>query len=291
METMIRVADRLGILTDEVSPKLDEALDWIRARGFKHVELRVVDGANIMNAGDEQLDGIRQRVEEAGLFISAVASPVFKCPLDPDRPVQTGDTFGQSAADTVESHFRLLDRAFGIAERLGASRIRIFSFWREAEPQAHEDEIVKHLARAAAAAERKGMLLLLENEPSCNGGNAREVGTLAERVNHPALRVLWDPGNEQYTGSPAFPDGYERVKHVLAHVHLKDAIAAEDGSRCVPIGQGGVDFAGQLAALAKDGYDGLFTIETHYIPEGGTQADGSEQTWMGLQRVLEQTGQ
>lgn len=288
---MVPVTERLGILTDEVSPKLDEALEWIRARGFRHVEIRMVDGFNIMNATDEQLDGIRRRVEEAGLFISGIASPVFKCPLDPDRPVQTGDTFGQSAADTVEDHFRLLDRAFRIAGRLGTSRIRIFSFWREMEPEAHEDEIVEHLAKAAAAAERAGIVLLLENEPSCNGGHANEVGRLAERVDSPALRVLWDPGNEAYTGRRAFPDGYDCVKHVLAHVHLKDAAVTEAGSRCVPIGRGTVDFAGQFAALAKAGYDGLFTIETHYVPDGGTQADGSEQTWAGLQNILSQMEQ
>ncbi len=40
--------DRLGILTDEVSPKLDEALVWIRDNGVKHVEIRMVNGKNIM---------------------------------------------------------------------------------------------------------------------------------------------------------------------------------------------------------------------------------------------------
>jgi sugar phosphate isomerase/epimerase len=149
---------------------------------------------------------------------------------------------------------------------------------------------VAHLKQAADAAERKGMMLLLENEPSCNGGNAEEVGRLVERVASPALKVLWDPGNEAYAGCKAFPDGYVKVKHVLAHVHLKDAKVVEGKAQCVPIGQGSVDFVAQLQALAADGYEGLFTIETHYVPEGGTKADGSELTLAGLRKVSLSSG-
>jgi sugar phosphate isomerase/epimerase len=69
------------------------------------------------------------------------------------------------------------------------------------------------------------------------------------------------------------------VKDVLAHVHLKDAYIRQDGTpRCVPLGSGNVPFIPQLRALSADGYDGLFTIETHYKPEGGSAKTGSRMT-------------
>lgn len=279
--------DRLGILTDEVSPRLDEALSWIRERGLRHVEIRMVDGKNVMALTDEEAEDVRKRVEAHGLFVSGIASPVFKCPLDPSRKVAGGDTFGQAAGEGVEHHFGLLERALRLAELLHTDNIRIFSFWREEEPSLYEAEIVRHLRRAAETAERGGKRLLLENEPSCNGGVAEEVGRLAALTASPALKVLWDPGNEAYAGRKAFPDGYEAVKGNLAHVHLKDAVDLGDGkAKCVPIGQGSVDFVGQLAALERDGYAGLFTIETHHVPEGGTQADGSALTLDGLRRLF-----
>jgi sugar phosphate isomerase/epimerase len=280
------IADRLGIITDEVSPKLDEALDWIAAQGLKHAEIRMVNGRNVMALDDEELACVKKEVSRRGLYVSSIASPVFKCALDPSRKVGSGDTFGQSEKEDVESHFRLLDRAFVIAGLLGAGRIRIFSFWREEEPQRCEGEIVAHLKRAAAEAERRGIMLLLENEPACNGGFAAEVGSLAAAVASPSLRVLWDPGNEAYTGRIAFPDGYDAVRPFLAHVHLKDARIDEAGvASCVPPGKGRVDYVGQLAALQRSGYSGLFTIEPHYVPPGGMPADGAMLCLQGVREL------
>jgi L-ribulose-5-phosphate 3-epimerase len=282
--------DRLGVLTDEVSPNLREALDWAAENRLKHVEIRMVDGVNVIDLPDETLAQIRRETERRGLFISAVASPVFKCALDPSRPVASGDTFGQREED-ISAHYRKLNRAVEIAKRLGTAKIRIFSFWRERDPLLYEADIVKHLTAAASIAESQNVTLLLENEPSCNGGYAEEVGRLARSVSSGAMKVLWDPGNEAYGGKSAFPEGYAAVKDVLGHVHLKDAILDADGKpRCVPIGSGSVPFADQIAALERDGYKGLYTIETHYIPEGGTAAEGTRMTLEGLRRILSSEG-
>lgn len=271
--------DRLGILTDEVYPDdFAKSLEWIAEQGLKHIEVRVVDGVNIANMSDEEADAVRRAVDAKGLSVSAIASPLYKCALDPSRPVASGDVFGQ-AEESVEAHHAKLHRVIAIAKRLGTRNIRIFSFWREQEPDNYFAEIVAHLKRAAEVAEREGVLLLLENEPACNGGFAEEVGKLARAVGSPALKVLWDPGNEAYGGKPAFPAGYGHVKDVLAHVHIKDAYVRPDGSsRCVPVGSGNVPFIAQLRALQEDGYDGLFTIETHFAPEGGTKQAGSRMT-------------
>ncbi|PYI52137.1 sugar phosphate isomerase/epimerase family protein [Paenibacillus flagellatus] len=273
------VLDRLGILTDEVYPDhFAKSLDWIAEQGLKHIEVRVVDGVNIANMSDEQVADVRRQVEARGLSVSAIASPLYKCALDPTRPVATGDVFGQ-AEESVEAHHEKLHRVIAIAKQLGARGIRIFSFWREREPERYFDDIVAHLKKAAAVAEREGVLLLQENEPACNGGFADEIGRIVRAVGSPAMKALWDPGNEAYGGRPAFPEGYEAIKDVLAHVHIKDAYVRPDGtSRCVPVGSGTVPFIAQLRALAEDGYDGLFTIETHFAPEGGTKAAGSRMT-------------
>lgn len=279
--------DRLGVLTDEVSPNLDTALDWVVQQGLKHVEIRTLDGINVMDLEDAAIVLIRSAIEERGLFVSALASPVFKCTLDSDHPVTIGDTFGQQE-ESVEAHFGKLVRAIEIAKGLGTPYIRIFSFWRERIPLLLEEEIVGYLKRAAAIAEQEEIILLLENEPACNGGFAAEIGRMITLTSSPALKALWDPGNEAYGGKSAYPEGYSHISSVLGHVHLKDAIIGEDGiPHCVPIGSGTVHFADQIAALEREGYQGLYTIETHYIPPGGTAADGTLQSLEGLRQVLE----
>ncbi|WP_020620399.1 sugar phosphate isomerase/epimerase family protein [Paenibacillus daejeonensis] len=278
--------EALGVLTDEVSESLVEALDWAVENELKHVELRVVDGVHVMDMSDEALTEARRQVELRGLFISAIASPVFKCALSPERPVSSGDTFGQQEED-VAAHFIKLERALDIASLLGTSRIRIFSFWREQNPQREWEMIISHLREAAARAAGQGVQLLLENEPSCNGGYAEEVAELVAAVASPALRALWDPGNEAYGGRTAYPDGYAAIREAIGHVHLKDARIRENGTpECVPLGRGAVALREQLAALEEDGYDGLYTLETHYIPLGGTKREGTDLTLKGLRELL-----
>lgn len=277
--------DRVGILTDEVSADFEDALDWVVANRLKHVEVRVVNGRNIATLGDDDVRSVRGSVEKRGLFVSAISSPVFKCALDPNRQVASGDRFGQQE-ESVEAHFSKLQRVIAIAKLLGTRRIRIFSFWREIDPAAHREPIVAQLRVAAKIAADADVELLLENEPACNGGFAAEVGDLVRAVNSPSLRALWDPGNEVYGGKEAYPAGYGRIRDILSHVHLKDACHRQDGSaRCVPMGSGDLALLGQLRALKADGYAGLFTIETHFVPAGSSQKTGSQMSLDALRTL------
>lgn len=279
--------DRLGVISDEVSANLIEALDWIQAEGLKYVELRMIDGYNISSLSDEQVARVALEITKRGLKVSALASPLFKCALDPSRPVASGDRFGQEE-ESVGAHFAKLERTIQIAEMLGTINIRIFSFWREQDPSAHWDEIVVHLKKAAQLAERAGITLLLENERSCNGGYAFEIASLVKEVHSSSLRALWDPGNEAQGKHWSFPAVYDEVKDLLSHVHLKDAVIdpISGKPRCVPIGSGRVPYLTQIMELEKNGYRGLYVIETHYVPEGGTKLDGTKQSLEGLRQLL-----
>ncbi|MHA6484687.1 sugar phosphate isomerase/epimerase family protein [Paenibacillus sp. strain BS8-2] len=282
------VLNRLGVLTDEVSDRYEEALDWAAEQGLSHVEVRMVGGRNVAELTDEEATEIRRQAEARGLYISAVASPLFKCALDPGRLVATGDTFGQKE-ESVEAHHDKLHRVIEIAKRLGTHRIRIFSFWREEDPRLHTEEIAVHLRKAARIAASEGVELLLENEPSCNGGVAEEVAAIVRAVDSPALRALWDPGNEAHTGREAYPAGYDALKKLVGHVHLKDAYVGQNGKgRCVPLGSGTVPVIAQLRALTADGYEGLFTIETHFTPAGGSRMTGTRITLEALKALLKE---
>jgi hypothetical protein len=63
------------------------------------------------------------------------------------------------------------------------------------------------------------------------GVNARHVADFLALVNHPCLRAIWDPGNEQgdAQASDAYPAGYETLKPWIVHVQLKDVKRLADG--------------------------------------------------------------
>jgi sugar phosphate isomerase/epimerase len=105
------------------------------------------------------------------------------------------------------------------------------------------------------------------------------------------LKVVWDPANAFVSGEDsAFPDGYEAVKPYMAHVHIKDARLLDPESGLTAwerIGDGVVDYRGQLKALIDDGYTDIISVETHYSPPGKTPAEATRLTAEGLRQVLD----
>lgn len=259
------------MLTDEVSENFAEALDWAGRKGLRWVEVRTVDGRSAVDLPDAELARAGAEIEKRGLRVSGVATSLFTGPLDP-------------SADRGEAVELRLPRAIEAAKRLGTGRVRIYSFRREETPRKRFAEVVACLKRAAAVAEKAGALLLLENDPACNGGYAEEVANLVRAVDSPALRALWNPGNETFGGRVAYPEGYILLKGLFEHVRLGDCAADAEGIPFrVPVGRGRVPLGGLLRALERDGYRGPFTLES-----GG--ARGPEESLEGLETMLAQAG-
>jgi sugar phosphate isomerase/epimerase len=52
------------------------------------------------------------------------------------------------------------------------------------------------------------------------------------------------------------------------------------------VGEGLIDFRGQLAALRNDGYDGTMSLETSYSRPDGNKVESTRECLEGLFRVL-----
>jgi sugar phosphate isomerase/epimerase len=115
-----------------------------------------------------------------------------------------------------------------------------------------------------------GVTLALENEPVCTIGTGAEAAALfADADALEGLTVLWDPGNAACLGEQPYPSGYSALRATgapISHVHIKDlALAADVAGKpmFVPVGEGTVDYVGQLQALVADGYRGALSLEPH----------------------------
>jgi sugar phosphate isomerase/epimerase len=91
---------------------------------------------------------------------------------------------------------------------------------------------------------------------------------VVEAVGSPLVRALWDPGNDIWDplSEAPFPEGYNIIKPVMAHMHLKDGTRKSGKAEGAPVTKGDVDFEGQFRALIADGYSGYVSLETHYRP-------------------------
>lgn len=278
---------RLSVITDEISMDLAYAIDVMKEYDCTGVELRSIGGTNISNISDAQADEIKKIVTEKGMEVVALASPLFKCELGGGIAEGTG-RLHEATQRTVDEQMDVLVRCGKYAKMLGTKYIRTFAFWRRGEqtPQI-EDAVAAGMADAIKYAEDNDLVLLLENEHDCYMGTGAETARFLSRFNSPALRACWDPGNAYFAGEIPFPDGYNAIRNYISHVHIKDAELLASGKyRFIVVGDGEIDFKGQLAALKADGYEGYLSIETHYRPFGGTPEQGSRLSLQGLKKLL-----
>ena len=123
------------------------------------------------------------------------------------------------------------------------------------------------IRKAVPLLKKDDIILAIENDPSVYASDAQKLAEIVKRINSPYVGILWDPGNELWNvqNEKPYPDGYRIVQPHVVHVHIKDAIKSEgEKTSAVRLGDGQVDYHGQLAALLEDHYDGFITLETHY---------------------------
>jgi sugar phosphate isomerase/epimerase len=282
---------RIGAVTDEFSPDLAIALPAMREIGMVGAELRVIGGKNVMDLTNAELDAALEQIEKNGLRVVSIASPLLKCTLpnapDVDSRFQK-DIF--ASRHTFEDQGRLAERAFEIAKRSGARVIRVFSYWRTVDPEAVFERVVHALQELADLAAQQDVIIGLENEHACNIATAQETARVLAAIDHPNLQVVWDPANAYVSGEKPYPSGYKLLETArIAHVHAKDCTLEDHHPVWQPLGEGDIDWEGQLDALAEDGYNGFIHLETHWPGPNGNKLEGSKICGRNLRRMVAAT--
>ena len=253
----------IGAVTDVFSPDVAVAAPAMRALGMRGAELRKVAGRNILEATNEELDRAIRALRENRLETIAIASPLLKCALK----------------DWAEQS-RLAERAFEIAAATGAKIVRVFSGLRVAEPGKAFERVVDLLQDLADKAGRRGLIVGLENDRACNIATAQEMGGVLAAIDHSNLQVVWDPAAAYISGEKPFPSGYQMLDATrIALVHAKDCTLEGHKPVWEPLGDGDIDWQGQIDALAEDHYDGFIDLETYW--------PGVEQCAKNLKKMVE----
>lgn len=245
---------RLSVVTDEIDEDLSRALDVCGDLGIATVELRSVDGRNIVEHSPASRDRIARLIEKRRVRVCAIASPFLKC----------------DATEDLRGQWHELEQAVSIARDLGAPLVRAFSFWRVGRPGAVAPRLVAALRTAASVAAEAGLRLVIENEHSCNVATGTEAAAILDACRPAEFGVIWDPANEARFAPHLAKGvaGYDVVRAHVAHVHLKDVDAS---GTWVRIGSGIVDHGALLAALERDGYARSVSVETHYTVAGSRE--------------------
>lgn len=280
---------KTGIITDEVSQDLKIAAKLAQEFGLDALEIRSVKDKNPFQMNKEDYMEIKSIADDFGFEICAISSPVFKCDLY-DR------------GEYLE-HLDGLKRCVEAANILGATIVRSFSFWNTHKGTEDFLHIIDKYQQAIDIAKDGGVVLALESEPSVCTSNIKLLTKLLEQMNSQYVGALFDPGNEiaDELADPPYPEGYERIKAYIKHVHLKDLKSTTKNEYYEPalIGEGDVDYHGILSCLKADDYQGYVCVETHFRfrqeqleeellkkPQGYGFSDGGERASRAYLEIL-----
>ncbi len=282
---------KLGVITDEVDPDLSVVLSQFYPKyGLKWAEIRNVklDGKSkyvYKSATPAQLKEIRKQMDDAGVKMSVLDTAIYKVPLPGTTPVGEGAGEQNSAEGSFENQMEDLKRAAEAAHTLGTRKLRIFTFSRVADPDSVFDRIVDQVQKALPIAKANDVILLVENEQSCNTVTGEEIHKLFTAIPDQAMMLNWDPGNCAMAGEQPFPKAWDLFDHSrIGHIHLKD----ESGHKWQPIGKGDVQFKAQFEALKKIKYSNTLSLETHYRNAQHNPYASSAESMDGLVAVLKQ---
>lgn len=232
---------------DEVDPDPAVQAAVLLALGASHIEVRSAWGTNVVELEPAQVGMLKEILDEKGLKVSAVASPIGKVGI----------------SLPVEHEVERLRRIIAVAKALDTTYIRIFSFYPgEGQSQSDiRDDVLVRMTALAAEAAAAGVVLLHENEKGIYGDTPERVLDLMESVNSPALRIAWDNANFVQVGVRPYTDGYAMLRPYLEYFQVKDAVLVS--GEVVPAGEGDGELDATIAALRADGYAGFASLEPH----------------------------
>lgn len=268
---------RLSVINDELTQDFDRACQIASQDfGLSWIELRGMWNKNITDLDSSEISKSQQILEKYKLRVTDIASPLFKVDwpgaplskLSPKRDQFHAD-FGFKQQDA------LLDHCIELAKAFRTDRIRCFDFWRLDDQKPYRAAINDKLREAAEKCAKNNLILVLENEMSCNTATGEEAAAVLKAIPNKNFMLNWDPGNAAtFPDDTPYPNGYNLLpKDRIGHCHCKDVKRKPDGKyEWAPVGSGVVDWVGQFKALKRDGYHYAVSLETHWRGAGTPEA-------------------
>jgi sugar phosphate isomerase/epimerase len=283
---------KLSVITNEISEDFDHACS-VAAKdfGMQWVELRTMWGKNIVDLNAEDISRVQAILAKYNLRVTDIASPLFKVDW-PGAPRSKYSSQHDNFAANTESKKQddVLNTCIELAKQFKTDKIRCFDFLRLDDVAPYQAAIDEKLRSACETARKQGIMLVIENEQSCNTATAPEAARTLAAV--PPLMLNWDPANAAYTGEvDAFPTGWALLpKDRIHHCHCKNTVRNAAGKMAwSPVDIGFIDWVAQFRALKQIGYHNAVSLETHWAG-GGTPEASSRVSWAGMKKALEASG-
>ena len=285
---------RVAVINDEITQDFGRACEIAAHEfGMEWIELRGMWNKNLLKLDAKEIEEARRILERNKLRVTDIASPLFKVDWKDAPKSKYSPKRDQFNADfTFDQQDEVLERCIELAKAFRTDRVRCFDFWRLDDPAPYRAAINQKLTDAAKKAGKNGMVLVVENEMTCNTATGAEAAQLLNQISSPNFMLNWDAGNAAARGETPYPDGYNLLpKNRIGHCHCKDVAKKTDGSshEWAAMGRGVIDWVGQFQALKRDGYRYAVSLETHWRGAGSPE-ESTRQSWAGMKNELQSAG-
>ncbi len=250
---------KLTGFTDEAASDLAGQIKVTKALGWKYLSARMIDGTNIHDLSEEAFKQVCETLEKADIKVA-----------------EFGTMIG-SWAKTIDSDWALtlaeIDRCIPRMQQLGVQYARVMSYGQcDWGSDQQEQERFRRLREIHARFADAGLTAVHENCMNWGGFSADHTLRLLEEV--PGLKLVFDTGNPVFQRDRSKPlpypwqnalEFYHKVKHAIAHVHIKDGIMhkAQGEPEYTFAGEGQGHTKAIVADLLANDYDGFIAIEPH----------------------------
>lgn len=237
----------ISAFADEIDPNLKVQMDVLDKHNIKHIEMRGVNGKNLVEHNLDEVKDIKRQLDDRGFKISAVGSPIGKIMI----------------TDDFAPHMELFKHTLEIANILETEYIRMFSFYipEGEEPDKYREEVLDRLGQLIETVKGTGIMLLHENEKDIYGDTPERCLDLIENLDSKYFRAIFDPANFVQCNVETYPHAFELLEDHIVYMHIKDARYSDNV--VVPAGQGDGKVKEILTALYNKGFEGFLSLEPH----------------------------
>ena len=234
----------LSGFADEAGDTIALQIAALQRNGIGFIEPRTIEKEGVIFKSDAELKEIRRQLDDGGVRVSSIGSPIGKYSID----------------EPLAPHLEDLKRALNCAHILGTNLIRIFSFF---VPQERLKEcrgaVLDRLSVMLDLAKAEGVTLCHENESKIYGQMPGEVEDLLGSL--PDLGGIFDAANYRMNDADT-ARGIDVTLPSLKYMHIKDAIFAEQA--IVPAGEGEGKIAEAIGKVDRHTDNAVFlSLEPH----------------------------
>jgi sugar phosphate isomerase/epimerase len=251
---------KLSAFADEVTDDFLKQVKYLASEKVGYIEPRFIDRKNIMDLTKSELNEAKNKIEDHGLKVSAIGSPIGKVKLD----------------EPFAPHLDKFKHAVDLAMFLKTPFIRMFSYYAPEGKNIddYRDQVIERMGAKVEVLSNVDVTMVHENEANIYGHTAENCVDIVKAIDSPKLRLVYDPAN--FVWGEKKLDNVEScwpvMKPYVVHVHIKDWKLGSTDVGSIP-GEGDGQIKELLAELAATNYDGCLTMEPHL--QSGGQFGGS----------------